>query len=451
MGKKRKRHADGGAPKPSKKVVTKTPSSTANIKISLVQDIENWGPIVASTPGLAFPNSITLQTYSKRRKNAPQRPGRSGTIATEEFLLHSSEHPKLDYTAREEEAGGADSLLKHYVGVYDPASGKLEVMEARKMTIRGIVRSHEAAPEALTEREHIKNMRDLRNDLGQTFGTKKARKAIASITENAISPSKAARQTSPGGTQRTKIDSVTTAMLASIGEVTADMSTREQLQAAADEGKPRPKANMAAEHVKDVYTIISLIGRDPMQALKVKQWRDAATNNNEVITKSRYVSNRINKVFKDAEKLKVLRYLLCLLEFFGATRLRGKMRRTVASKDELRAAVEASETVVEGIRRKFSDKGEMSKFHTDLLITHVCALALIVDNFEVDTYDLREDLKLEVKDIKQYFLEVGARVAPANEKQRQALGLDKAAAAQRLFAKLKLPLEFPKTRYARKT
>jgi hypothetical protein len=42
--------------------------------------------------------------------------------------------------------------LKHYVGVYDPKTGKLEIMEARRLTVRGVVRSQEAAPEALQEK-----------------------------------------------------------------------------------------------------------------------------------------------------------------------------------------------------------------------------------------------------------------------------------------------------------
>jgi hypothetical protein len=98
----------------------------------------------ASTPGVSLPTSISLKPYTKHRRNAPQRVGHSGAIATTELILHSSEHPKLDYTAREEESSGADTLLKHYVGVYDPDTGKLEVMEARKMVIRGVVRAQQA-------------------------------------------------------------------------------------------------------------------------------------------------------------------------------------------------------------------------------------------------------------------------------------------------------------------
>jgi DNA-directed RNA polymerase I subunit RPA49 len=291
----------------------------------------------------------------------------------------------------------------------------------------------------------------LRNDLGQTFGTKKARKAIASLTENAISPNKSARQTSPGGSQRTNMDSVTTAMLESIAEATGSMATREELSAAADGAKPRPKANLAAESVNEVYTVESLIGPEIVKLIPVKEWRDAVKAGKEVITKSKYVAHRLSKAASDVQKLRALRYLLCLLEFFGSARSKGKGVRTLPYKDALRAAVPGvPEAVVEHIRQKFSVNGQMLKYQTDLLITHACALALVVDNFEVDMYDLREDLHLEVKEISQYFQEVGAKVAPANEVERKRLGLDKAAAQQRKFARLKLPLEFPKLRFARR-
>ena len=91
-----------------------------------------------------IPASISLDPYVKPRRNAPPRPGNTGEIAGKEILLHSSEHPKLDYTAREEEEGGSNTLLKHYIGVYDPETGKMEVLEARKVVVRGVVRAHQA-------------------------------------------------------------------------------------------------------------------------------------------------------------------------------------------------------------------------------------------------------------------------------------------------------------------
>lgn len=79
---------------------------------------------------------------------------RSGRVASNELLLQSSEHPTIEYTGREEEVG-ASNLLKHYVGVYDPATGKVDVMEARKMTVRGIAKAQQAAPEALEDKTSL--------------------------------------------------------------------------------------------------------------------------------------------------------------------------------------------------------------------------------------------------------------------------------------------------------
>jgi len=56
-------------------------------------------------------------------------------------LLHSSAHPKLDYTAREEASNGSDKYLKDYIGVYDPETGKLQLVQARKAVVRSTLRS----------------------------------------------------------------------------------------------------------------------------------------------------------------------------------------------------------------------------------------------------------------------------------------------------------------------
>lgn len=67
-------------------------------------------------------------------------------------MLHSSAHNKLDYTAREEGPGGRESHLKHYIGIFDPATGELSVVEARKMVVRGVVRSQQPKEEDVQSR-----------------------------------------------------------------------------------------------------------------------------------------------------------------------------------------------------------------------------------------------------------------------------------------------------------
>ena len=60
------------------------------------------------------------------------------------MVLHTSSHPTMDYTAREEDGVKMESLLKHYVGVYDPETGELQVVEAKRMSIHGTIRSRKA-------------------------------------------------------------------------------------------------------------------------------------------------------------------------------------------------------------------------------------------------------------------------------------------------------------------
>jgi DNA-directed RNA polymerase I subunit RPA49 len=291
-------------------------------------------------------------------------------------------------------------------------------------------------------------MRELRNTLGQTFGTKKARKAIASVTENAISPDKSARNLAANGT--TKLDSASAAMLANMAEATAGMSTREQLERAVDAAKPRPKANLETKDITEVYTIDTLIGVDTMKLIPVRQWQKDMKDKKEVMVTSRFVANRLRKFADQVEKLKMLRYMLLLTDFYNATRpTRGG--RSLPRRDELKTILgEMPEGVLEGVKRKFADGTMMSKFKADLLITHLCAIACVVENYDVDTWDLKEDLKLDVAGITQYFKEIGAKVTGFTETMRRQMGLEKAAAAQRRIARLKIPLEFPTARFARK-
>lgn len=291
-------------------------------------------------------------------------------------------------------------------------------------------------------------MRDRRNDLGQIFGTKKARKAIASVTENAISPDKALRQLANG--QMSKLDGAAAAIIAGMADATKGMATKDDLAKAVDDAKPRPKANLEATEIADVYTIDELIGNDTLKLIPVLQWQDSMKKKKEITCTSSYVARRLGKTRHDnIEKLKILRYMLLLIDVYNnAPGIRGMKRWP--SPSTLKGAVgNVPEAVLEGVKRKFADGGFISKYKSDLIITHLCAMACLVDNYEVDCWDLKEDLKLEMKPMAQYFNEIGAKIVAIGEAERKKLGLTKAQGSQRKVAKLKLPLEFPKVQFGR--
>lgn len=81
---------------------------------------------------------------------------------------------------------------------------------------------------------------------------------------------------------------------------------------------------------------------------------------------------------------------------------------------------------------------------------HICALALFIDNMEVDIWLLKEDTKLEIRALTQYFEELGARVRQVTEAERTRREMTKAQAAATRMARLKLPLQFPRAKKGRR-
>jgi DNA-directed RNA polymerase I subunit RPA49 len=281
-------------------------------------------------------------------------------------------------------------------------------------------------------------MLDRRTDLGQTFGTKKAKKAIQENVLNAITP-----QTKPGDSP-TKVDYASKAILSSVGTVTTNMATREELQAAVDDAKPVPRANMDASDIHDVYDPNVLIGEEVLNLVPIREWQEKVQHKEGIQTASRFVAARVNAIASkedDITRLRVLRYFNFVLMFYLSSKP-GKQRgtRQIPPRDKLREALSpAPDGVIENIRRKFSDAGVMRKFHLDLLIAYCCVFACIVDNFEVDTQNLRDDLRLDQKTINQYFHEIGGRVKPVSNKAEGVRASH--------VARLTLPLNFPKQRH----
>ena len=269
-------------------------------------------------------------------------------------MLHSSAHERLDYTGREEETNGEDGLLKHYVGVFDPKTGKLQVVQARKMVIRGTLKVSKK-PETANgeEKEDPSNYTSARSILGETFGTKKSKKAIRSRTENAITPSGGPASSSQNG----PLEPLASAVIQSMVATTSTMASREDLQAIADENKPRPKPNLAADTPAEVYSIEDLVGIDMLRMLPVKEWQDAVAAQQDIVTSSQYISKRIVKVAKSGivKRLKTLRYLLILIEWYKSLRSGGHGNKRVPKLEEVKQKVpNTSDIILEKTRKRFS-------------------------------------------------------------------------------------------------
>lgn len=297
-----------------------------------------------------------MKPYTKLRHDA-SRPS-SSTIP--ELLLQSSAHPTLDYVGREESSNGSENLLKHYVGIYDPETGKLQLVQARKLVIRRILRSDENDKAGSDGDEDVPNNLSARSNLGLAFGTKKSQKAIRARTANAIkaSPTKSKSQTSEN---RRALDPLASAVVSSMAQFTSSMPTREQMQADIDQNKPIPKPNMAAESPAEVYPVEQLVGgTNVLRNMNVQELMDKVNAGEDVQTKSLFISRRLRAVVQsnDVKRVKTLRYLLLLLEWYKGLKIGSRGAKRVPKDEDMGHLIEQyGSEVVRGVGRRFADQG----------------------------------------------------------------------------------------------
>lgn len=303
-----------------------------------------------------MPQNLIFKAYEKSTKS------RANEDAESEILLHSSTHPRLDYKGQEESSGDGEKLLKHYAAVYDHAAGKLTVIEVPHVTIRSTLRpSQEEVDEAAAREQKRQTMGSQRQTLGMEFGTKKAKKAIASLTENAITPQNGAAS---AGTRQ---NALTEAVMDNLATTTASIPTREEKQATIDSAHPRPLPNLAAIRPSEVYALKSLVSDEDLSKLAVKDWEDALAAGEKIETNMRFVAFRLDALNGKTRMLKVMKYLYILLNFYIALKpLRGGGKK-LPQREDLKKATGADSAILDGIKRNFAQGRSVLSNHLTML------------------------------------------------------------------------------------
>jgi DNA-directed RNA polymerase I subunit RPA49 len=102
------------------------------ISVKVVPSSKDQLPPVLVVPSAIKVPELSLKPYARK---LPQIP-----IGNQELFLHTSEHPRLDYVGNENFGTGSDALLDHYVGVYNPETGNLELHKARRIKLTSSLR-----------------------------------------------------------------------------------------------------------------------------------------------------------------------------------------------------------------------------------------------------------------------------------------------------------------------
>lgn len=126
----RKRKASVQDQRPGKKAKP-ADAAHAPLSISLLDNQDSLPPVLAVSLGQNAP-ALPMAPYA--------RSGVSAIGPQSEMLLHSSGHPRLDFVANKDFANSSDALMDHYVGIYDPQSSSLRLIQANRLALRATLR-----------------------------------------------------------------------------------------------------------------------------------------------------------------------------------------------------------------------------------------------------------------------------------------------------------------------
>ncbi|KAI1612224.1 DNA-directed RNA polymerase I subunit A49 [Exophiala viscosa] len=457
--KKRKAVAPEGE-RPAKK------PQTSKVKVTHLSTADIAKPVVASSPGFNLPSNASFNAFSKK------------SSAQSTLLLQSSTHPTIDYLATESSTTDvADKHVKHYIAVFDPVTSHLKVLPAKKMSVRSSVRTPGQDSNSDSEAEATQATPSSRAALTAAFGTKKSKKAVASMAENRLL---AHAGDAADGTQ----DALSSAILSSIKDEGDDADTVDQATARAN--KPLPQADLSATDITQVYPFSSLIFPGPprttLSQMPIAYWRDRIGSSKPVNSRFRFIAHRVEGLTKPhidnpADKtyltnLQILRYIQLLLEIHTYI-ARLPHRRPIPDPEKWPAKTTSdaslSTTFLSKLISHFFPTSQPTQQAKTLLITTILALTLHIPppKFHAgqdlpalitEPTDISLDLALQPAEVNKYYRELGCKMDSLTEGELTRYGWEKAGKARKVvdatgkevslpkpkFAKLRFPIEFPK-------
>ncbi|KAH9943769.1 RNA polymerase I associated factor, A49-like protein [Amylocystis lapponica] len=388
------------------------------------------GPVLASFPALQPPKSTSFQCW--RRRNASD----NEPFASQETLI-AGEADTVDFYSASE-FGQASSGCSYLIGVHDKRTNTTTLRPAPlHILAREVKALKNLAPMEVTTEERMLE----RNNLGEAFGTKKAKAAIRARERN-----------------RVDVDAmrgVTSHLQETILANTGSLPTQEEAKASADSSRLIPSHNVDAQRPQDVYPLHGIIPEAEFNALSIAAFKAAEPSQRQQLlpySRSNWVNQHL-RLLSSAPKLKksemkILLYISTMFAFKMASRL-------VSKKDELQARLgDVPGIVVDGLLSRFSETArsanaaQVTPQSETMLLTHMFALCLRIDDYATDTTLIAHDLSMPVEKVNTLFKSLGCKIEKLDHKQLKQLGLPDAAGDTKR-AVLKVPVEFPKVRQRR--
>lgn len=350
------------------------------------------------------------------------------------FVVHG-ENANLDYNGASDPQDSND----YVVALYDPAHKSVELFAAPMVTgkVTSIASRVHKGPKI-----KLRGLRnnEQRNALGQAFGTKKAKAAIASLERNRIDAD--------------KLHDMELDIVDNVRELTAVLPTRQELQDVSTHDRPTPVANVDATDVEDVYALHSIIPKKEWNAIRVNALMEEEdpAKRMELLPygKLALVERALPKwvSLANTNKVKMLYYAALLLGVYANRRVRDKATL-------LEKLGNPAEVLVDGVLERFAvarttQMGKLKDrsfvidpFHEDKLLCYLLALLLHIEGFILELPPLANELNMKPTRLTGLLRALGAVIKPVGVSMAESLGLSKREVATYKVAVLKVPFKLP--------
>ncbi|KAI0354308.1 RNA polymerase I associated factor A49-like protein [Trametes cingulata] len=394
------------------------------------QPASQVGPVLASFPSLEPPKSTAFKCYVQKGadKSAPFETQPTIIAGEAETVEFSTADGPLSSTG-----------CSYMIGVHDKRTNTTTL---RPVPLHILTRQVKA----------LKNLRPIevstgermaqRNNLGEAFGTKKAKAAIRARERNRVDID--AMKNVAGHLQDT------------IMQNTETLPTAEEAKATADSSRLVPPYNADAQNPGDVYALHDIIPEAEFNALPISAFKSAKSDKDRIallpFSRSDWLKLQLKLIYSapkpNKTDLKLVYYVSTMMAFF-------KNSRNVGDKDALQQKLSGVPPIVlDGLISRFTEterstnKPKMTPQTETMLLAYMFALCLRVEDYASDVETIAHDLSMAPTKVMNLFKSLGCTIKKLGPNELKERGLpDSAAETKR--AVLKVPLEFPKNRVKR--
>ncbi|KAF9209457.1 DNA-directed RNA polymerase I subunit rpa49 [Haplosporangium sp. Z 27] len=384
------------------------------------------GPYLAVFPGISPDKSIPFNVYKPDNEDAKTKKKRR---------ILEADTGKVEFVGQNFGEGSRQGFCRYVIAIRDKETDKVTFKDAPVIAVNRTIKSLKNAKLHVSAREQFLQAK---NTLGEAFGTKKIKQQIKSVERNAVNVN--------------TLESVASILHDSIAAKTSALPSKVEIKTQADEDRPIPPYDINATKVEDIYKIDSLITPAEYQLIPFKTLLDKTTQPLSVLPfqDSTYVNNGLKAALstskKDRHRIRLLMYINFLMAFRTIPEKKLGDTETVN-----RIMGDIPSLILENFYERFTEtpQGSEKKRYNftpkcrDKILCWIFAIALTLENFNIDASVMTTDLSLRQTKVNELFKSLGCKIseATATQKAQASANEDEPKAMKRAI--LTVPLTFP--------